>query len=1449
MKNDNVKILVVDDDFDYRFIIKNLLSKDPRKRYVIEESENGRNGLEKLKKVSYDLIILDYQLGDMDGITFLREFKKLNIKTPIIMLTGKGYESIVKSALDLGVVDYIMKIPEHLNLLPNIVDKNVEIYLLKKKIENIESKIKEPLKKEVIKKHSKLIKILEEEKKELTNKIKRLEYLVEEMDEIHFTLNKNGEFTSINKAAEIKTGFNREDWILEKSYLTISAPRTKERAIKNFNSLINGEIEEDEYELDIFDKDGNIINLYIHDSPIFDENNKILGVKGIAIDITQRKKWEEKYREIVEGVDEGIYECDKNGKLIYINKPGAQILGYNDPIDIIGKDVAKTFWVYPKERNISIKLVVEKGIVRDYEIELYKQDRSIITISDTYTKLTDLEGNFIGIRGFFWDVTEEKKLQRKYGEIVDGVQEAIFECKKDGKITFINEPGAQILGFKDTKEIIGKSIDKYFYVHEKDKLMFKKFLKGEFKDPYVHEVEIYKKYKTIITIKCIGTKLIDYKGNFIGLRGFFIDITKEKESEKRYESLFKNVQAFIYVHDLNGNFVNVNPIAQELTGYTNEKILKMNISNILDQKSLNKATDMILKKKLVYAKRYLIELNKNRYLPKNRRETIMKKLIKEIFPDEEYLHIIKEVETSKEEFEQEPYEMVIIKNDGKELPIEVLSTPIIELGGKKVIQGVATDVSKRKILSDLSKKITSPLDYGSIEFSNYLKYCLNEIMKLISKIGTNIFVYEKKDNKLFNIASKGLSKQVVKKLQSLDLNKKNNGLATKTFLNKHFYQIKNWEEFKREPSLKYILKEAENDGEKGLLSYPLMIGDEAIGVFQAVAYFNDYFKDEDVDLFNSVANQLATGIKRYQLQNEVKEHEQFLESALDYSTEAIIAVKRIERQNKETKGEIIILNIGVEKITGYTRDYVKESDVRKFYHKGEAEKIMRMLRKSPDKKVIEYETFIIGKGKKDIPVRLSASIIYDQGDNEWGSIGVYKDLREEIKMREMEQFFKSALEHSAEAIIIVKIIKNHYKKGKLKGKSKGEISIFNEGASNITNHKINDILGKDVRKYYPNGVAEEIMTKLKESNDGSISNHVTDIIGKKKEKIPIRLGVSIIYNHKKILFVLPLNIKQNIRKGKIHKKIRRRFEDNGYVISADVMMLKNDEKLWIIKDGLKRYQIEETDTELKVYLERVWGTIGVFQDLRKEIEKKALEQKLINSEKLASIGMLASGVAHEVINPLIPVIDLTGRISGLKNIGTIKKYANDAWKLSKHIEQIVNDLRAHARTECVKEKVVKDLRSEQIHDLIDGTTKIFQLTHKSFQDKKIKIKRDYKSKSILTINSGDLWQVFSNILINAAEAIPITKKGIITIRTFDKNDHFVLTVTDNGIGISKKNMQRLSDPFFTTKPDGTGLGLYTVKKILPNYNGTITVNSKKGISTKVTVKISGKPEKEGEIDG
>jgi two-component system NtrC family sensor kinase len=335
---------------------------------------------------------------------------------------------------------------------------------------------------------------------------------------------------------------------------------------------------------------------------------------------------------------------------------------------------------------------------------------------------------------------------------------------------------------------------------------------------------------------------------------------------------------------------------------------------------------------------------------------------------------------------------------------------------------------------------------------------------------------------------------------------------------------------------------------------------------------------------------------------------------------------------------------------------------------------------------------------------------------------------------------------------------------------KGNIFIFNRGAEALTGYRADEVIGKiHITEIYPERVAKEVMNKLRSPEYGGVG-----------KLTPIQFHV--------------LN--------------------------------KNGEGIPIQLSATLIY--DEAGNEA--------ASVGIFTDLRPRLrmEKKLQEThlQLVSSEKMASLGKLAAGIAHEINNPLGGILIYSSLM--MEDLPEEDPRRQDLARIvqeTSRCKDIVKSLLEFAR------QTEPNMEPTDINRAI--TEGLFFLENQALFHNIQIIKRLDSGLPLVVGNAGHLKQVFMNIIVNAAEAM--RGGGTLTIATSYASHRNMVFVefTDTGEGIPEENLTRIFDPFFTTKDigKGTGLGLSTSYGIVESHGGRISVKSKVGKGSTFTIEL------------
>lgn len=233
--------------------------------------------------------------------------------------------------------------------------------------------------------------------------------------------------------------------------------------------------------------------------------------------------------------------------------------------------------------------------------------------------------------------------------------------------------------------------------------------------------------------------------------------------------------------------------------------------------------------------------------------------------------------------------------------------------------------------------------------------------------------------------------------------------------------------------------------------------------------------------------------------------------------------------------------------------------------------------------------------------------------------------------------------------------------------------------------------------------------------------------------------------------------------------------------------------------------------------------LGVVHDVT---ELKKFEESMAHSEKLASLGRLTAGIAHEIGNPLTSVFSFLQILREMET-DDFKKESLDT--ILFHINRIADIVRQLSGLAKVPPAEYKET---SINELIESSLSLLQYDKRA---KSITVEKQLGDIPKIITDKNQLSQVFVNMILNAVDAMP--DGGTLTVRSLTKDSNIEVEFEDTGIGISKENMARVFDPFFTTKDKGTGLGLSVSYSIMKRLGGDILVESQEGVGTKFKIRI------------
>jgi signal transduction histidine kinase len=339
------------------------------------------------------------------------------------------------------------------------------------------------------------------------------------------------------------------------------------------------------------------------------------------------------------------------------------------------------------------------------------------------------------------------------------------------------------------------------------------------------------------------------------------------------------------------------------------------------------------------------------------------------------------------------------------------------------------------------------------------------------------------------------------------------------------------------------------------------------------------------------------------------------------------------------------------------------------------------------------------------------------------------------------------------------------------------------------------------------------------------------------------------------------------------RRVVAQYPDTAVVVVSAID--RTQRVLDAIRLGASDYLVKPIELDvLELAVERALERRALLRDARRykqDLERRnaelaarkaqleRLQAQIVHSEKMASLGQLAAGVAHELNNPagfiygnmdfleehatalesLLALYDSASlpeearvRAEALRRaagyeagaLGDLRSIVADCREGAERIRNVVQNLRTFSRLDEAEFKQV------DIHEGIDATVRLLS---RYYSSGRVQLSRDYGQLPPVGCYAGQLNQVWMNLLANAAQAVEAAGGGEVSVKTSVESGQVTVAVTDTGCGIAPEHLRKIFDPFFTTKPvgEGTGLGLSVTYSIVQRHGGTIRVRSQQGKGT------------------
>ena len=620
------------------------------------------------------------------------------------------------------------------------------------------------------------------------------------------------------------------------------------------------------------------------------------------------------------------------------------------------------------------------------------------------------------------------------------------------------------------------------------------------------------------------------------------------------------------------------------------------------------------------------------------------------------------------------------------------------------------------------------------------------------------------------------------------------------------------------------------------------------------------------------------------MEKEQRQSNRFLRKIIMNSMEGIVVL--------DVSGNILHFNQGASKMLGWLEvEVLGRMHISEIFDHGTIELLEERLladdtENGPPGILHPTEVVVISRFGERIPVNLTVSSIVER-DREVARVGIFSDLRVRVAMedelRQTRDYLNNVVENAFDIIITTDL--------------DSRIVSFNRGGERILGYSAAEMVGRPIESLYPNPEERRSLLRRIEHFDGAVSNYETRLKHKNGSLVDISMTLSLLTDQtgQKIGTV---GISKDISQRKRAENELRATRDylNAIVENTPDMIITTDLEKRIVSFnrgaerilGFKRDDVLGRHIE-DLYVEReerqalfrllddqsnsvnyetqlihqdghvveidltlshlpdkfgdIMGTVGISKDIteKKRVEAELAEKKalleeaqlqILHNEKMASLGKLATSVAHEINNPLGGILLFCEMVLEEMDEGdTNRPDLLQIREQTLRCREIVKGLLEFGRMTGTHYTFI------DINQTVERGVALFA-NQTIFQNIKLEWRLDPDLPQIMG-DSSQLNQVFTNLIVNALDALD--GKGTLSLTTYfdDEAEEVVAIVGDTGCGIDPDILPRLFEPFFTTKPvgEGVGLGLSTSYSIVKRHNGRIDVDSLPGEGARFAVHL------------
>jgi PAS domain S-box-containing protein len=551
----------------------------------------GEEAVRQCRETRPDLVMMDIMLdGDMDGIEAADIIHSLH-DVPVIYLTAYADDKVLERAKRTEPCGYLLKPVAKAELRATIETALYRHRIEKEVRKELEERVRERTAELVKANEELLLQIAERKQAEerLRESEKKYRTIIENIEEGYYEVDIAGNMTFCNEAMAKAAGCSKSELIGKnnREYMDESAAKNVYEAFNKVYTTGKASITP---RFELIRKDGSRRIAETSISLIRDSSGKPTGFRGIARDVTQRKRAEEairesekKYRELAELLPQFVYEVNKQGIVTFVNRAGLRASGYTEECVAREEEVLKAFVPEDRKRLArDMQRVLSGEDVSGPEYTFVKKDGTTLPVVLHASPMVQ-ENSIVGLRGVAVDISERKMAEQalreseeKYRMVVENANEAIIVIQ-DATVKFVNQQAVEALGYTQ-EEFKTKPLLEFLHPDDRE-VTFARHLARLRGEP-VTDTWSFRFIDAEGNIRWVemNAVLIDWEGRPATLN-FGSEITERKQAEEdrlRLVTAIEQAAETVYITDTNGTILYANPAFEKTTGYTREEALGEN---------------------------------------------------------------------------------------------------------------------------------------------------------------------------------------------------------------------------------------------------------------------------------------------------------------------------------------------------------------------------------------------------------------------------------------------------------------------------------------------------------------------------------------------------------------------------------------------------------------------------------------------------------------------------------------------------------------------------------------------------------------------------------------------------------------------------------------------------------------------------------------------------------